>query len=58
MSKRMKALAALSIITPAYLYALIPNTTITLESTLAIALISLLSVSILGAIALLSKENN
>lgn len=54
----MKALAALTIVTPAYLYALIPNTTITLESTLAIALISLLSVSILGAIALLSKENN
>lgn len=48
--------AAIAILTPAYLYAIIPNTTITLESTLAIALISLLSLSILGAIAALSKE--
>lgn len=52
----MKILAGIAILTPAYLYALIPNTTITLESTLAIALISLLSLSILGAIAALSKR--
>ena len=52
----MKILAGIAILTPAYLYALIPSTTITLESTLAIALISLFSLSILGAIAALSKE--
>jgi hypothetical protein len=51
----MKATAALAIITPVYLYATLSRITITYESTIAIALISLLSVSILGGIVALTK---
>jgi hypothetical protein len=51
----MKAIAALSIITPAYLYANLSSVTITYESTILFTLISLLSVSILAGIVALTK---
>jgi hypothetical protein len=54
----MKATTILAIITPAYLYAILPTVTLTYESTIAFALISLLSVSILAGIVVLTKENN
>ena len=47
--------AALAIVTPAYLYAILPNTTLTYESTILFALISLLSVSVLAGIVTLTK---
>lgn len=51
----MKALTlAAAIITPGYLYALLPSVAITYESTVAIALISLLCASLVIAIAALS----
>jgi hypothetical protein len=51
----MKLTAALSIVTPAYLYAILPGVTLTYESTILFALISLLSVSILAGIVALTK---
>jgi hypothetical protein len=47
--------AALAIVTPAYLYAILPSVTLTYESTILFTLISLLSVSILAGIVALSK---
>ena len=47
--------AALAIVTPAYLYAILPSTTLTYESTILFALISLLSVSVLAGIVTLTK---
>jgi hypothetical protein len=55
----MKTLtAALSILTPAFLFSIFSGVTITYESTIAFALISLLSVSLLAGVIALSKENN
>ncbi len=54
----MKLTAALAIVTPAYLYAILPGVTITYESTVLFALISLLSVSILAGIVALTKGAN
>ena len=51
----MKATAAIAVITPAYLYAILPSVTLTYESTIAITLISLLSVSVLAGIVALTK---
>ena len=48
--------ATLAIITPAYLFSIFSGVTITYESTIAFALISLLSVSILAGIVVLNKE--
>ncbi len=50
--------AALAVITPAYLYAILPSVTLTYESTVLFALISLLSVSILAGIVALTKGAN
>jgi len=47
--------AALSILTPAYLYAILPGVTITYDVTILFTLISLLSVSILAGIVTLTK---
>jgi hypothetical protein len=47
--------AALAIVTPALLFAILPGVTITYESTILFTLISLLSVSILAGIVTLSK---
>ena len=55
----MKSLtAALAIVTPAYLYAILPGVTLTYESTILFTLISLLSVSILAGIVALTKGAN
>jgi hypothetical protein len=51
----MKATAAIAIVTPAYLYAILPGVTITYESTILFALISMLSVSIVAGIVVLNK---
>jgi hypothetical protein len=51
----MKLTAVLAIVTPAYLYAILPGVTLTYESTILFALISLLSVSILAGIVVLNK---
>ncbi len=50
--------AALAVITPAYLYAILPSVTLTYESTILFTLISLLSVSILAGIVALTKGAN
>lgn len=47
--------AALSIVTPAYLYAILPGVTITYDVTILFTLISLLSVFILAGIVALTK---
>lgn len=47
--------AALAIITPAYLYAILPSVTLTYDTTILFTLISLLSVSILAGIVALTK---
>jgi hypothetical protein len=47
--------AALAIVTPAYLYAILPGVTLTYDTTILFALISLLSVSILAGIVTLTK---
>lgn len=47
--------AALAIVTPAYLYAILPGVTLTYDTTILFTLISLLSVSILAGIVALSK---
>ena len=53
----MKYIAAISaILTPVYLYALLPSVTLTFELTIAFALISLLSASLIIAIAALSMS--
>jgi hypothetical protein len=49
--------AALAILTPVFLFSILSGVTLTYESTIAFALISLLSVSILAGIVALSKEN-
>jgi hypothetical protein len=51
----MKLTAALAIITPAYLYAILPGVTLTYDTTILFALISLLSVSVLAGIVALTK---
>ena len=51
----MKLTAALAIITPAYLYAILPGVTLTYDTTILFTLISLLSVSILAGIVALTK---
>jgi hypothetical protein len=53
----MRALTAvIAILTPAYLYAILPSVTITYESTILFTLISLLSLSVLAGIVALWKE--
>jgi hypothetical protein len=53
----MRALtAAIAILTPAYLYAILPSVAITYESTILFTLISLLSLSVLAGIVALWKE--
>ena len=47
--------AALAIVTPAYLYAILPTVPLTYDVTIMFALISLLSVSVLGGIVVLTK---
>ena len=54
----MKALAAIAVVTPAYLYAILPGVTITYESTILFSLISMLSVSVLAGIVALTKGAN
>jgi hypothetical protein len=54
----MKALAAIAIVTPAYLYAILPGVTLTYESTILFTLISMLSVSVLAGIVALTKGAN
>jgi hypothetical protein len=51
----MKLTAALAIVTPAYLYAILPGVTLTYDTTILFTLISLLSVSILAGIVALTK---
>jgi hypothetical protein len=51
----VKFLLFIATLTPVYLYSILSSVTITLESTIGIALISLLSASIVGGIATLSK---
>jgi hypothetical protein len=51
----MKTIAALAIVTPAYLYAILPGVTLTYDTTILFTLISLLSVSILAGIVALTK---
>jgi hypothetical protein len=52
----MKTLiTGVSIITPAYLYAILPSVTLTYESTILFTLISMLSVSVLAGIVALTK---
>ena len=48
--------AAVAILTPALLYAIMPSVTITYESTILFTLISLLAVSVLAGLVALSKE--
>lgn len=47
--------AALSIVTPAYLYAILPGVTLTYDTTILFTLISLLSVSVLAGVVALTK---
>jgi hypothetical protein len=54
----MKAIAALAIVTPAYLYAILPGVTLTYDTTILFTLISLLSVSVLAGIVALTKGAN
>ncbi len=51
----MKVTAALAIVTPAYLYAILPGVTLTYDTTILFTLISLLSVSVLAGIVALTK---
>jgi hypothetical protein len=51
----MKLTAALAIVTPAYLYAILPGVTLTYDTTILFTLISLLSVSVLAGIVALTK---
>ena len=53
----MRALtAAIAILTPAYLYAILPSVTLTYDTTILFTLISLLSLSVLAGIVALYKE--
>ena len=54
----MKLTAALAIVTPAYLYAILPGVTLTYDTTILFTLVSLLSVSILAGIVALTKGAN
>ena len=54
----MRAITAIAVITPAYLYAILPSVTLTYESTILFTLISLLSVSIPAGIVALTKGAN
>jgi hypothetical protein len=54
----MRAITAIAVITPAYLYAILPSVTLTYESTILFTLISLLSASILAGIVALTKGAN
>jgi hypothetical protein len=54
----MKFLLFIATLTPVILYAILSSVTITYDVTIAFALISLLSASIVGAIATLSKGSN
>lgn len=47
--------AAIAIVTPAYLYAILPGVTLTYDTTILFTLISLLSVSVLAGIVALTK---
>jgi hypothetical protein len=47
--------AALAIVTPALLFAILPGVTLTYDTTILFTLISLLSVSILAGIVALTK---
>lgn len=49
-------LTATSIVLPAYLYALLPSITITYTNTILIALVSLLSASVLVASVALTRK--
>lgn len=51
----MKFLLFIATLLPVYLYSILSTVTITYDVTIAFALISLLSASIVGAIATLSK---
>jgi hypothetical protein len=48
--------ALIAILTPVYLYAILPSVTITYDLTIAFTLISLLSLSVLAGIVALWKE--
>ena len=48
--------AAIAILTPALLYAILPSVTLTYESTVLFSLVSLLAVSVLAGLVALSKE--
>ena len=48
--------AAIAILTPALLYAILPSVTLTYESTILFSLVSLLAVSVLAGLVALSKE--
>jgi hypothetical protein len=48
--------AVIAILTPAYLYAILPSVTLTYDLTIAFTLISLLSLSVLAGIVALWKE--
>jgi hypothetical protein len=50
--------AAIAIVTPAYLYAILPGVTLTYDTTILFTLISLLSVSVLAGIVALTKGAN
>jgi len=50
--------AALAIVTPALLFAILPGVTLTYDTTILFTLISLLSVSILAGIVALTKGAN
>jgi hypothetical protein len=50
--------AALAIVTPALLFAILPGVTLTYDTTILFTLISLLSVSIVAGIVALTKGAN
>ena len=54
----MKFLLLIATLLPVYLYLILSSVVITYDVTIAFTLISLLSLSIAGAIATLSKGNN
>ena len=54
----MKLLLIIATFTPVILYAILPSVAITYDVTIAFALISLLSASIVAGIAVLSKGSN
>lgn len=54
----MKFLLFIATLTPVILFAILPSVVITYDVTIAFTLISLLSLSIAGAIAILLKGSN